>query len=69
MDVLRRAGTDVTLAKVATKNNGGDLKCLMSRGINLIADTAITDNSVKSSKYDAIVLPGGIVGSTTMAKD
>ena len=54
---------------MATKNNGGDLKCLMSRGINLIADTAITDNSVKSSKYDAIVLPGGIVGSTTMAKD
>ena len=46
MDVLRRAGTDVTLAKVATKNNDGDLKCLMSRGINLIADVAITDNKV-----------------------
>ena len=43
VDVLRRAGADVTLAKVATKQNGQDLKCLMSRGINLIADASLTD--------------------------
>ena len=46
VDVLRRAGADVTLAKVATKANDEDLKCLMSRGVNLVADTTIPDKVV-----------------------
>ena len=69
VDVLRRAGANVTLAKVGTDSNGANLDCQMSRGVTLKADASLTDMSVLQTKYDAIVIPGGLEGATAMAKD
>ena len=72
VDILRRAGAEVTLAKVEKdwkKKESGDLKCLLSRGITIMADKALTSADVQESRYDAIVLPGGLLGSLTMAKN
>jgi DJ-1 family protein len=51
IDMLRRAGVDVTVA-----GDGDMVTC--SRGIRIIPDIAIDDIS-DDDEYDAIVLPGG----------
>jgi 4-methyl-5(b-hydroxyethyl)-thiazole monophosphate biosynthesis len=55
IDVLRRAGADVTVASV------GELQVEASRGVKLVADTRIADCAGK--QFDAIVLPGGMPGA------
>ncbi|MFN2168607.1 MAG: DJ-1/PfpI family protein, partial [Anaerolineae bacterium] len=55
IDVLRRAGAEVTVAAV------GELAVTASRGVKLVADAAIDD--CKDTVYDLIALPGGLPGA------
>jgi len=55
IDVLRRAGADVTVASA----DKSDVVC--SRGVRLTADAMITE--CKDKQYDLIVLPGGLTGA------
>jgi len=58
IDVLRRAGTDVTVASV------NDLQITASRGVKLVADKLIA--ACMQDTYDLIVLPGGIPGAENL---
>ena len=55
IDVLRRAGADVTVASV------NDLQITASRGVKITADKLISD--CRDNTYDLIALPGGIPGA------
>jgi len=55
IDVLRRAGAEVTVASV------GDLQITASRGVKLVADCKIDD--CREDHFDLIALPGGIPGA------
>jgi 4-methyl-5(b-hydroxyethyl)-thiazole monophosphate biosynthesis len=55
IDVLRRAGADVTVASV------GDLQITASRGVRIVADSRIED--CREERFDLIALPGGIPGA------
>jgi len=55
IDVLRRAGTQVTVASV------GALHITASRGVKLTADCSIND--CKDKTFDLIALPGGLPGA------
>lgn len=56
IDILRRAGIDVTIASVSSSQA---ISC--SRGVKLMADTVI--DHCRSRTFDAIVLPGGMPGA------
>ncbi|OVZ86497.1 protein deglycase YajL [Yersinia intermedia] len=58
IDVLVRAGIEVTTASVASD---GALEIVCSRGVRLLADTRLVD--VADQKFDVVVLPGGIKGA------
>lgn len=55
IDVLRRAGAEVTVASV------GSLQVTASRGMKLVADGLIAD--CKGQSFDLIALPGGMPGA------
>ena len=55
IDVLRRAGADVTVASVDS------LQVTASRGVKLVADKLISECT--NETYDLIALPGGIPGA------
>jgi len=55
IDVLRRAGAEVTVASV------GDLQVTASRGVRLVADCLI--GQCVDRDYDLVVLPGGMPGA------
>jgi 4-methyl-5(b-hydroxyethyl)-thiazole monophosphate biosynthesis len=55
VDVLRRAGADVTVASV------GGLQITASRGVKLVADRLIAD--CMDENWDLVVLPGGLPGA------
>ena len=55
IDVLRRAGAEVTVASVSS------LQVTASRGVGLVADCLIADCTDKA--YDMIALPGGLPGA------
>ena len=55
IDVLRRAGAEVTVASVA------DLQITASRGVKIAADRQIAD--CMDTEWDLVVLPGGIPGA------
>ena len=57
-DTLVRAGARVTVASVMPE---GRLQCVMSRGLKVVADTAI--DAVAAETFDAIALPGGMPGA------
>lgn len=59
VDILRRAGADVTLAAI-----GSSLQVTLSRGCKVLADTLI--DQVKDQTYDLIVVPGGQPGANNM---
>eukprot|EP00210_Caulerpa_lentillifera_P007349 g7025.t1 len=59
IDVLRRAGSKVTVASVEDQ-----LEVTCSRGVKLVADKSIQDCSLES--YDLIALPGGMPGATRL---
>lgn len=56
IDVLRRAGAQVTVASVEDS-----LEVMMSRNVKLVADKLITD--CENDSYDIIALPGGMPGA------
>jgi protein deglycase len=55
IDVLRRAGAEVTVASV------GDRQITASRGVNIVADCQIAD--CQKRDFDLIALPGGMPGA------
>jgi len=55
IDVLRRAGADVTAASV------GDRQITASRGVKIVADCRIED--CREIDFDLIALPGGMPGA------
>lgn len=55
IDILRRAGCDVTVASVA------GLQITASRGVKIVADALISD--CNDIQYDLIALPGGLPGA------
>ena len=62
VDILRRAGADVT---VASCNTDSALVVKMSRGMNFLADAAVT--ACANNTYDLIALPGGMPGASGLA--
>ena len=56
IDVLRRAGAEVTVASVEAHNT-----VTLARGCKLVADANIQE--VKERVFDAIALPGGMPGA------
>jgi 4-methyl-5(b-hydroxyethyl)-thiazole monophosphate biosynthesis len=58
IDVLRRAGADVTVASV------GALQITASRGVRLTADVSIVD--CVGRLWDLVVLPGGMPGAENL---
>ncbi|NLB65785.1 MAG: DJ-1 family protein [Lentisphaerae bacterium] len=63
VDVLRRAGLDVFLAKVGE----GSGAVTASRGVNLIPDGRWDPG--QAGELDALVIPGGMEGTETMQGD
>lgn len=61
IDLLRRAGIDVTVASLS----GGPVTC--SRGVKLVPDTSL--DAVAARYFDAVVLPGGLPGADHLAAD
>ncbi|XP_049830083.1 Parkinson disease protein 7 homolog [Schistocerca gregaria] len=61
VDVLRRAGVNVTVAGVA---GNSPVKC--SRDVVVCPDSSLVD-AVKKGPYDVVVLPGGLGGSKNLA--
>ncbi|XP_074574353.1 protein DJ-1 homolog B [Curcuma longa] len=59
IDVLRRAGADVSVASAEK-----DLRVDACWGVKLVADALISD--VASTTFDLISLPGGLPGSVTL---
>eukprot|EP01080_Neovahlkampfia_damariscottae_P005082 gene5082-8682_t len=66
IDTLRRAGANVTIAKIKSDENDSKLEITASRGVKIIADDFFLN--IKSNEYDLIVLPGGMEGAKTFAK-
>ena len=62
IDVLRRGGINVTTAAISGKTTVAG-----SRGVNIVADTVW--ESVAPEQFDAIVLPGGGVGTDNLIAD
>ena len=62
IDVLRRAGIEVTVASVS---DGDDCQITGSHGIKLVADCPIADCS--KSDFDLIAVPGGLPGAEHLA--
>lgn len=60
IDILRRAGIDVRIAAV-----GGGLTVRGTHGISIAADLGV--EAVEANSLDAVILPGGMPGSTTLA--
>jgi 4-methyl-5(b-hydroxyethyl)-thiazole monophosphate biosynthesis len=63
VDILRRAGADVTLASVEAS-----LTVAMSRGMRFVADQPIV-TCATVAPYDLIALPGGMPGASRLAAD
>jgi 4-methyl-5(b-hydroxyethyl)-thiazole monophosphate biosynthesis len=62
IDVLRRAGIEVTVASV---NDSGELKIVGAHGITIVADCTIDDCT--TALFDLIAVPGGLPGSENLA--
>ena len=60
-DILRRAEIEVVLAGVDALSIKG------AHGITIVADALLKE--VDSTLFDMVVLPGGLPGATTLAKD
>jgi protein deglycase len=61
IDVLRRAGAEVTVAGLTGDPVRG------SRGVTVVPDTALT--AVAELEFDLVVLPGGMPGATNLRND
>ncbi|KAL6626966.1 hypothetical protein ACP70R_030692 [Stipagrostis hirtigluma subsp. patula] len=59
VDILRRAGADVTVASA-----GGALLVEAMHGVRIVADALVADCAAAS--YDLVVLPGGVPGAANL---
>jgi len=59
IDILRRGGVDTTTVSIAD-----DLTVKGAHGISIVADSLIS--SINLSAYDALVLPGGMPGTSNL---
>jgi len=64
IDVLRRAGAEVTVASVESSEG---LQVTASRGTVIVADCAIVDCTDLTEGWDLIAVPGGLPGSEHLA--
>jgi len=62
VDLLRRAGVEVTIAAV-----GGERNVTSARGITVVADALAEE--VDYEAFDACILPGGLPGVTNLKAD
>lgn len=63
IDLLRRAGVDVTVAGL------NDEVIVASRGVKLVPDCTLKEAMVEQHPYEMVVLPGGGGGATHLAND
>ncbi len=61
IDILRRAGAEVTVAALEKRNVEG------SHGLKVIADTVLDE--VLDQTWDMVVLPGGVPGAPNLMDD
>lgn len=61
VDVLRRAGIEVTIAGLLDKNA---VEC--SRKVSIVPDKALFE--VADNKFDVVILPGGLKGANSLAE-
>lgn len=61
IDVLRRAGVEVTVAVVPVDGAATGLEVTASRGVRMVGDCLLDD--CLDRNYSAIVLPGGMPGA------
>ncbi len=61
VDILRRAGSKVTVAALDKRNVTG------SHGLRIIADTVLDE--ILNESWNMIVLPGGVPGAPTLMED
>ena len=66
-DILKRAGADLTIAKVPEKPEDKELIFTTAHGIKITADKSIED--VKNNTYDMIVCPGGLPNAQILGKN
>lgn len=64
VDVLRRAGVEVTLAGLA-----GEDACRGSRGMRFVPDTSLDAVLGGRATWDLVVLPGGMGGTRALEAD
>ena len=67
MGVMRRAEVEVVVAKVTEKGEEPSMATKLSRGMVMEAETSLEE--VQGEEFDAIVCPGGAIGSTILGKD
>ena len=71
VDYLRRAGIEVTIAAVGAKVKGKRPLVSGSHGISIAADASldslIGEKRLVPSKWDGVLLPGGLPGSDNLA--
>ena len=66
-DILKRAGADLTIAKVP-ENDKDTEKCFeTAHGLKIMADKTIEE--VKNNTYDMIVCPGGLPNARILGKN
>jgi len=63
IDVLRRAGLEVTTAALGARVVQG------AHAISITADTTLDELDELDARFDAIALPGGMPGSSTLRDD
>ena len=66
-DILKRAGANITIAKVKSDSNDNSNTFVTAQGLEIKADTFIDD--VKDKKYDLIVCPGGLPNGEILGKN
>lgn len=65
VDLLRRAGAEVTTVKVSKDDNSRDKNVMGSHKISVCADALLSE--INFGIADCIVLPGGMPGSANLA--
>ncbi|ORX72903.1 DJ-1 protein [Linderina pennispora] len=65
IDVLRRAGIEVQVLGVEIER--GPVTC--SRNIQIVPDAFLGDDAGKIGSYDAVIVPGGALGATTLSQN
>jgi 4-methyl-5(b-hydroxyethyl)-thiazole monophosphate biosynthesis len=66
IDLLRRAGVDVTTVAIGT---GDDTQVKGAHGIRIHADIRMKELHIPKEGYDALILPGGLPGASNLAAD